>query len=246
MVWGLKFPTGFGEYWPSGDYEDADSRGGGGWDDRLNAYFAQQSPEVQANLFDRGGLPERFYASFVAEKFRSEIGQRSLMSRELPPLTPIRDHEIPQSFRTDKSYTALAAMISLNAGLLAVSEPLRAMIEWLEPGVHSFYPIEIRMPRGQLYPEAYHILVIGKYIASFVPEKSKPESWRERLPGEYTHEENKKGISGLALSKAQFGDAHLWRERAVFDNLVCLSDRLQSEIADAGMRIPQHFRMKEV
>jgi hypothetical protein len=204
-------------------------------------------PEAHKVLYnyDEGGDVTR-YPTYVSCKFTSEVGTRPDLFRELPPLNSMKPHEQPQSFITAKTYKSLAALIALNFGLLAVDEHLKALIERFEPGMHQFFPIEIRMPRGKVYPVQYYTLVVGQYINGFVPEKSKQGAWRSRALDCYSYDDSKRGISGLAMSKSTFATAHLWRERRSVSPLICFSDELVSAIMDAGLRLPKHYRMMEV
>ncbi|MEO8374825.1 MAG: DUF1629 domain-containing protein [Sphingomonas bacterium] len=244
MVWGMDIPSSFGEFWPEGDFEGVDERGSRGWSKRLIAYYEENMQEAQKALFDDGcGNGALRYMGHVFGKFTHELG--TCDEPDSLPLTPIEDHEPPTSFDTDKGYTSLGSLIALNYGVLAVNEALKAIIERVEPVKHQFFPIEIKMPKGKVFPERYYILVIGQYIGSFSPADSRKESWQEPVSGRYSHDESKKGVAGLALSKVVFGKAHLWRERGFLGLLTCLSDELEREIAKAGLRIPKHYQMKE-
>lgn len=246
MVWGMSIPSTFGDYWPEGDFESIDPPGKGGWRNRLDRYYQSQSPEVQKTLYDYAqGGDIASYPTYVTSKFTQELGVRPIHFPELAPLNSIKDHEPPQSYITAKSYKSLASVISLS-GLLAVDERMKSIIERLEPGIHHFFPIEIRTLRGNLYPEQYHILVIGHYIDALSPEKSKEGSYRERVRNLYSYDDSKMGITGLALSKAVFGKAHLWGEQRAIYPLICLSDQLEAEAVSAGLRLPKHYRMMEV
>ena len=252
MVWGMSLPSGFGQFWPEGGFEgEIDGGPKSGWSERLKAYFAEQTPEVQKELFDwvdhGGSGAVHSYPSYVSGKFISEVGTRENVYT--PPFTPIRPHEPPVSFDIVRGGKSLASLIALNNGILAVDEALKEVIERLEPGIHQFFPIEIKLRRGKVYPESYYILVIGRYFDSFSPEDSSKYSWRDyapKYPHVYRYEETKNGISGLAMFKDVFGSAHLWRERNFTNILTCFSDELQAAIAEAGLRIPKHYRMKEV
>ncbi len=242
MVWGMNLPKGFGEFWPSGDFE--------GWDERLTDYYYEQPPEVQKELFDYPEGPfsaELQYPFYVSKKMICEVGTKVRL--EFPLITAVLPEEAPTSFVTRKSHKKLGSLIMFNNRIIAADEELKALIERLEPDVHQFFPIEIIMPKGVVFPKKYYTLVIGQYLDSFVPEKSKADSFTESnvKPGFYKHEENKKGVNGIALSKAKFGEAHLWRERHLGGEwLTCFSDELITEIEAAGLRLPKHYQMKEV
>jgi hypothetical protein len=264
MVWGMNLPSGFGEFWPEGDFEGKgpDIYRSEGWRNRLMEYYRAQTPEEQKRLFDYDmlGFDEEVYGgnkfdyarhaypSFVCQKFTCEWGTVPLGPDRRVPYSPIESHEAPRFFQTTKGCKALGSLIKLNSGLLAVDEALKAIIERLEPTVHHFFPIEIRMPRGKVYPANYYTLAIGQYFDSFSPENSKEGSFQSYpdYPGYYNLEASKKVVTGLALIKAKFGTAHLWRERGFREWLACFSDEFIAEITSAGLRIPKHYKMKEV
>ena len=237
-MWGMNFPSSFGDFWPEGQFE---GKGSDAWKSRLGDYYDRQPQETQKSLFEyRGGDT---YPFFVSMKFKSETGSSR---RGEQPFTSIKDHEPPQSFYAEKTYKNLGSMIALNYGLLAVDEELKAIIERVEPNKHQFFLIEIIMPKGVVYPKKYYILVIGQYCSSFSPEKSKSGSFRA-IPNSdrFSHTETKAGITGLALAKDVYGKAHLWRERRLSDLPIFFSDELQTEIENAGLRIPKPYKMME-
>lgn len=251
MVWGMGVPSNFGEFWPDGNFEGLDKNGTDLWSERLRLHYLAQSPEEQRRLYDYGdkhvGFGAGYYASYVSGKFVQELGAPANPEGLL--FSPVEPLEAPQFFLTEKNYQALGSLIALNYGVRAVDEKLKAIIERLEPGVHQFFPIEIRMPRGKLFPAKYHTMVIGRFLDSFSPENSKMESWGDygpNYPNSYSYKASSAGISGLALAKARFGDAHLWRERSFTSALMCFSDALRTEIAKTGLRLPKHYSMKEV
>ena len=237
MVWGMSMPSGFGEFFPDGEFV--------GWRECLKTYYGTQMPEEQKALFDDGrGNGANRYAYHVSEKLKREPG--SCLSQHYPPFGPVEPHETPKSFRTAKRHASLGSLVALNDSILAVDEALKGIIERLEPGVHRFFPVETSMPGGAAFPRAHHILFIGRFFDSFSPERSDYGSWRPDGPDHYFHEPNKKGMAGLAFSRAIFGDAHLWRERRMSSLLTCLSDELRTEIAKARLRTPKLCQMKEI
>ncbi len=242
MVWGMDIPSTFGDFWPRGGYEGTD----GNWAKRLDEYFYKGGISEEKKAAMLPGLREASlsYSIYVSKKLKSEPGSRE-DGRGLPFL-PVEPHEVPEFYKAEKSSTSLGSLIALNYGILAVDGKLKAIIERLEPGVHQFFPIEIRMPKGKIYSEPYYIVLIGQYIDSFSPTKSKEGCWREPVTGKFTHDEWKKGFSGIALAKDAFGQAHLWREGSFIDYLTCLSDELKAAIDQEGLRLPKHYKMMEV
>ena len=162
MVWGMSLPGGIGPYGPDGEYEGEVDRYGSGWMHRLRAYFREQMPEEQRAIFEdgQGGGAHR-YSFVVWGKLKHECGTRAGPDR--PAFTPIEDHEPPRFFKTAKGYGSLASVISLPGQVWAVDKPTKATIERMEAGIHQFFPIEIRMPRGKVYPTPYMSLLSDSF-----------------------------------------------------------------------------------
>lgn len=243
MVWGIEQPKSLGEFFPDGNLE------GGRWPGRMMGHFHRQPADVQKALFDVPMDPldaMQAYEGFVVDKFRCEAGSRTSPRPEHPPLTPILDHELPSSFDTEKTYNSLGSLIGLGDRITAVDAEFKGLVERLEPGTHEFYPIEIRMPKGQVFPKPLHILVVGQHFDSFVPEKSIGEPYSE-IPNSGGKLEVKSGpnsrVPDLAFAQSIFGSAHLWRERRFGEWLTCLSDVLVAEIRKAGLRTPKLHKM---
>ena len=248
MVWGMSIPSAFGKFWPDGEFEyDAKARESG-WSDRLRLHYLAQTPEEQRRLFDYGdnsvGYGAGNYQTYAIGKFANEIGKTDIMFRELPPYSPINPHEPPKSFKAEKTYNELGSLIALNYGILAVEHQLKKIIDRLDPGMHQFFPIDISMPKGAIFPAEYYILVVGRYFYSFLPDNSKEGSFTSG-GGYYGFRDKKDSISGLSFSRDVLGKSHLWRERRFSSKLTCLSDELESEIIKAGLSLPKHFKMME-
>lgn len=234
MVWVLIDPSGFGDFFPEGDYV--------GWTERLVEHAeTTMSPQKKAEYFN---FPAS-YVHEVAEKFVREVGTQA---GDAPIVKPLEPHEQPEWFETVKPYSNLGSLIGLNDRLLAVEEALKDIIERLEPGVHMFWPITITMPKGRVYPKPYYGMVIGRFLDSFVPEMSVEGSY-EKSRGYDSYSAfipTKKYVSGLAFSRVKIGNACLWRERRLYYPDICFSDRLHAEITKAGLRIPKHIRAREI
>lgn len=246
MAWGMLSPTGPGEFMPLGDFEGRVEPASSGWRERLKKYYDDQGPEEQKKLYnptdDRG---VNSYPNYVSGKFREEIGTSD--GPYGPIFNKVQPHEPPINFETEKRCVSLGSLIELTNRIIAVDSSMKDLLEKYECGVHQFYPIEILMPREAVFEQTYYVLVVGNYNDSWSREDSEEGSWRENGgPGYYAIEKSKSGINGLAVSKAKFGGSHLWRDRHLGSRLICLSDELQSAINDAGLRLPKHYRMKEV
>lgn len=236
MAWGMALPNGFGVFWPDGDFE--------GWTDGLKAHFLTRMTPDQQAPFGEGPRGALRYMGHAALKFVNEPGSTPAPDR--PPLSPIEPHEVPRSFTAAKTYAELGSLIVLSNRILAVDAALKEVVDQLEPGVHQFFPVEIAMPKGRIFPRPYFVLVIRQYLQAFSAERSRPGSWKERFPGVYSHDPSKQGTNGLAFSRAAIGRAHLWRERGFREHLTCFSAELEQAITAADLRIPAHHQMMEI
>lgn len=246
MVWGMLLPTNFGPFSPEG-YLETDRWGVDGWGPRLISHYLSQSAQEQRRLFDHGDVPNGSgYRTFVIRKFVNEPGTGA--GEEHPNFTPVEPHEQPKTFLS-KPYPSLGSLIVLDYGILAVDEDLKAIIERLEPGVHGFFPIEIKTlsRRGEIEPlgRSFYTLLVGHYCSSFAPEQSDPASFNS-YQGRHGFKDKGKGAAGMALSREGFGHSHLWRERGFTAGPLFFSDELMVGIDANGLQLPKRFRLREV
>ena len=243
MVWGMNRPPVTNDFYLAGEFEGR--RGvSSGWRARLKQHFEDDmSAQDQAIFQDEHNNGAHWYACHVIEKFslrpwaHDKIRDRSTAA--------ILNHEVPRYFHAKGNCSKLPSLALFAGPVFSVDEPLKAFIEWLEPGVHRFFPIEVRPIRGSPPPTPRYILVVEQELDSFSEEHSNKGSFRKDCD-KIRHSEKPKDMRGLAFRKADFADSHLWYERRMGSFLLSISDRLQAEIADAGLRIPRHFQMKEV
>jgi hypothetical protein len=239
MVWALIEPRGFGDFFPECDPRNSYP----GWKERLTEYYNTKMPPEEKAHYAEWGVHS--YTSSVAHKFTQEIGTKYGSATTIRPFEP---HEGPMWYEAKKSYRNLGSLIETTDRLLAVDELLKNIIEQLDPGVHHFWRMTITMPKGAVYPKPYYGMIIGRFINSFSPENSDSTCFRkeENYDTYFVRTSLLKYHAGLAFSAASIGAAHLWRERRLRNPNVCLSDRLQSEIKQAGLRVPKLIRMQEV
>ncbi|MDX8350915.1 imm11 family protein [Cognatiyoonia sp. IB215182] len=222
MAWGMHEPSRFGEFFPDGDYV--------GREEALREYYNQMSEEEKKLR----GMVKRFSLTGFSKKYTRDFG-------------PMTDAECPNEFLTVKSYRSLGSLLNTSNRLLAVDQGFKDILEELEPGVHQFWPIEIRMPRNKTYPSTYYGLRIGQFLDAFNPDHSKDECYNISGYENYRGVAPiKKAITGLAVSKDAVVNAHLWREKKLTQPDIFLSNELQQRAREAGLRLPKHFQMKEV
>lgn len=251
MVWAVGFPSEFGEFFPRGDFR--------GHEDALAAHYgAEKRPGATKHeppLFvfgdnrplDGDGKPYPYFQDYiydVTEKFHAEIGVRRPHN---PPLLQVQPHEWPPEYVYERAYKRPVAMFKGPDRMYAVVEPLREIIERLEPGVHDFHPIRVFLPKDAPHPERFHMMVVGRWLDSFRPQESDPKSLIHRdgaspevvAPYAQTYRRT-------AMSLTEFCHAHIWCERRLRPATFYISDRLKQAATAAGLRLPPHYRMREV
>jgi hypothetical protein len=231
MVWGLKLPSEFGAFFPNGDFI--------GYREQLNDALHAMTPEEKAYYNNR----ETSYRLHVSQCFKYEHGT---MHGEGRVFRPVAEHEWPREFRTMRQYAKLGSLVTVTNSLLLIDEPLKNIIEGLEPGVHQFRPIRMTYKQGEAYATPYFTMVIGRFLTSFDPDQSERRAWSHSSRSYNITYFNKENASGLAMTTSVFDGCHLWRERRLLCPEIYFSDALQAEIKKAGLHMPKHYRMKEV
>lgn len=232
MVWAMMMSGSFGDFFPDGDYF--------GWDEKLKDYCRNgRSEERKAALW----AAQRSYQGWISEAFHSEIGVER--PHNPPVVSPLLE-ELPTEFRTVKSYNNLGSLIKMTDRLIAVDEPLKEIIETLEPNVHRFWAMSIVMPKGRIYPQTYYGMIIGRFLDSFLPDHSILEPAYSGEGYYAPMQDNKKAYAGLAFSEKAIATAHLWRERRIAMPEVFLSDELQAKISEEKLRVPKHWMVKVI
>lgn len=251
MVWGVRLPSEFNEFFPRGELR--------GYREALAAHYsAEQRPGLTPRhpvefvfTSDRpvqaDGRPYTTfvdYKSDVSQKFHSEIG---VARPHEPALLPIQPHEWPTEYVFEKQYKKPASLIKLPNRIYAVEEKLRDVIERLEPGVHQFHPIQMELPKGVEHPIRFHIMVVGRWLNSFSLAQSDKRGLRDIDSGSpWVFPDTKENYAGVAMVESAIDGAHIWRERALRDADFFISDKLKEEITKIGLRLPPNYKMKSV
>lgn len=245
MVWGMNHPPGSNGFYLPGDFEGSAKNASCGWRVRLAQYYHDEMASTEQAIFqDENNAGSHWYACHAVNKFSL---RRDLFGTvRKGSVTDIMDHEIPKYFKTNGTCNNLASMALFPGPVLTADEALKSIIEWVEPKVHKFFPIEVR--RSKDGPPVHHryILVVEQRNDSFSEIRSDRKSFHINQDRQWVeHIEKPNLMRRLAFSKEQFGSAHMWHEKRIRSFLLCFSDRLQAEIVDAGLRIPRHFSMVE-
>lgn len=236
MIWGLYETNSFGAYRPDGDFA--------GWELQLKHHFLDEMSDQEQQSYGTHGYMS--YFSHTKKKFLEEPGYTI---DGLPPIGPMQAHEVPEEFAIEKKPSGeLSALITLNR-VPAVNEELKAAIEALEPGVHEFWPIRLTLPKGGEWPVQYYTMRIGRFLDSFRPEESDEGAWRKRgvkTDRYYVSIPKKEYFAELGMSRAEIGDAHLWRERRLGRPEICMSNEMQAVLKKTGLKGSKLYRLKDV
>lgn len=246
MVWGMQMPDSFGKYFISGTFEFADDpTGAESWSERLEMYYRVGMPENEKSKFQRQG--EKYgamtYKSFVLYKFIDEHGVEP--DPHTPPLTAIEEAEAPKWFSAEKSHRMLGDIVELVDRIKVVSGKMRDIVERFEPGAHQFFPIEIRLPNGSVFPEPYYTLAVRNWRDSVIakPEMLDPAFQQLEKISPRSYLTQLSSFRKLRFGRGDIQDGHLWCERFFGEKLLCFSDALMQAFTEAGLDLPtaQHL-----
>lgn len=251
MVWAVRFPSEANEFFPRGEFSDFRGALAAHYKAERRPGLTPKHPPVYVFTSERpldgDGIPYRGFPDYtldVSDKFHSEIGVRR---PHHPPLDPIQPHEWPAGFVYDRAYKREAALVKFTNRMYAVVEPLREIIERLEPGVHQFNPIRVLLPKGVEHPVPHYMMVVGRWLNAFRLEESDPGCVDTSDGGTpWISGAAKKEYAGVAMATSEIGDAQLWCERKLKGPTFYMSDRLKDEVTKAGLRLPPHYKMKSV
>lgn len=249
MVWGVKMPDSFGKYFISGTFEFADDpTGAESWSERLEMYYRVGMPEEEKEKFRRQGEKRGAgtYMFFVLHKFIKEHGVEP--DPYTPPLTAVEGNEAPQWFSAEESHRTLGDIVEFVDRIKGVSKRMRNIIERFEPGVHQFFPIEIRLPNGSIFHEPYYTLVIRNHRDSVIakPEMLDPvfQGQQNISPGTYIGQLS--SFRKLQSKREAIEGAHLWNERLFGQKLLCFSDQLMKAMKSESLDLPTAQYLAEV
>jgi hypothetical protein len=230
MVWALQLPNAMGPGLPHGDHV--------GFEEGLVEHFNALPPGEKAKFNDRASACRQY----VYYKYTFEPG---MVIPDDPPLGSLEDHEWPVEVRLERDYKALNALLRMTGHVLAADQALKDVIEELDPGVHQFRPLRIVRKSGAEHATPYCTMLIGRWLDSFTPEQTDKRLWRDagRRYSQATLDDDTRSAD-LAFSRAAFGNAHLWREKRIFNIDYFFSDELRGAIKAAGLGVSTFHRLK--
>lgn len=161
--------------------------------------------------------------------------------------------DMPKVMKIEGRYSTLGAMMFVQHGLVVVQEPLRDLIEHIEPGVHGFWPLAIDRSKGgrKFQKLPCYLMRVQQARQSIVFEKSDVELHSEggkdpattTIP--YLASNAHLDKYDLTISAAERGGAHLWCDFLGSFHYM-LSDELHGAIADKKLKIWKTYRVAEI
>ena len=152
MAWGVMEPYGLGQYYLECDLP--------GWDEKIRDYYINEMSDDEKR---RLGMEDGLHYSRFASKYDGRMG-------------PLEDYALPSDVQTVRGFKELPSMVTLGS-LFLVDEPLKAIIEAIEPNKPQFWPMKITMPKGKEYPVPYYGMIILQSRDSFLPEQSEYQTY---------------------------------------------------------------------
>ncbi len=245
MVWAMRLPNDFGKYWPGGSFEKSD---GDSWYSHLRARFQNVLTDEEKAKYNLQGeeWAAGLYKSSVVDGFTREYGTR--MNEMSPILRAIEPDEAPKSFFLRGASKKYGGLISLSNRIIAGSSKLVELLERLEPGVHQFFPIELKAKDGRLLSSDYHTIVIRNYRDSFVsdPEKLAEDFSYYSNPNSTALVRDARQYRKFRFEREKILGAHLWRERFFNEKLTFFSDELHRLIIESELDLPKLHQMTGV
>lgn len=233
MSWAINEPSNFGEFWFDGDFV--------GWREALLSAFDENITGQEKEQYNFSDVPKYIFG--VSQKFvgitKHEIDHPRAME-------PLREFEQPKhfQFQYDRS-KRYGSLVKLTSRLMAVDAALKSLIEELEPNLHQFWPMELRLPDGSVLEKQYFGMRVRQFIDSFLPDESGPDAFNDAGGTYYIFAPTKKYVNRLTVSRKIIGDSHVWRERKLKTPELFFSEELVNKIEKSGLRIPPTHKLSE-
>jgi Protein of unknown function (DUF1629) len=144
---------------------------------------------------------------------------------------------IPKHFeyRRTNQVKELHEFVNLGGYFLGVSERFRMCVEAIEPDVHQFIPVELKMADASFYPEQYYILNVLNLIDTLDAEVSTVESnFQGIIPGWGYTLAGPAPLQKLVVRKSAIQGRAMWAELRFHGYGPFCSDALMERLEQAG------------
>ena len=173
-------------------------------------------------------VPDLHLRAEISQVFKH--GSRELLAREIPKRLVFQEpRKLPPAF------------FSIG-GLVIVQEPIRELLERLDPGVHQLVPIDAVWWDGTAPVHPCHVLNVHAMQDSIIDEESDVE-----ISHGYKTSDNmtiKQGFKRVTVRASAFSGVHLWRERR-YPGAMLMSDGLYDALEANGLEFFEAIRIAE-
>ncbi|CUH76198.1 hypothetical protein TRM7557_00762 [Tritonibacter multivorans] len=155
-------------------------------------------------------------------------------------LRELLEDEVPKRLIAKKIPQKWHDSFRVSDALSVVREPVKDIIERLDPGVHQFFPLTIETKRGKIIEGPWFAMNVTARQDSVVMEQSSVNV-NKRFPDElcsFFHD----GEDRVTVDAGRQSGLHLWREQRFRGSLLG-SDALMAELKAQKLRFfPRAFR----
>lgn len=157
---------------------------------------------------------------------------------------PALPEEVPKELVLDKPRRSFPDALSAREALMVVREPVRAIIDRLDPGVHQFFPIRIRTKRGIENEGPWFTMNVTAKQDSIMLERSRyiRSEYRPDLLNSFHASSTTKDI---VIDPARQTRLHLWREKCFINSLLG-SDALVVELKARNLTFYPSFKAENI
>lgn len=220
MTWILYHEGRFGAYYPDGEFTDGE--------DNLEAEFVRVATDEMKENYDLELL-----------KFKRENWLSGVRPTEFA-----KPFQQEKNFVLDRAHKTVGDIIDFG-GLLAVTAPVKDIIQKFEPETVQFWPIDIVTKRGsQANEKSYFVMFIVQARDTFRADLSVEGSCRTL--GSYSENWHINGykkafLTGLAFDASKRDGAHIWYEKRILTSVQLFSDELAAELRRHDFLLPPRF-----
>ena len=159
---------------------------------------------------------------------RADINLIWMYGRE--SLNPL---EMPKEIVLKGRGRELPSVLSSYSAIVICNEPLKLVLEGLDPGVHQFIPIAVSFASGEKPEGAFFILNVHHMLDTIIDEKSKADIGPLMPNSSNRHYRLVFGFArndgDVTVDKSKLSSVNLWREPA-YPGLYMNSDKLQQRL----------------
>jgi len=155
------------------------------------------------------------------------------------------DDECPKRIDFRKNQKGIAAASHANNSLCVIQQPLKDLLDEVDPGAHQIWPLDAFRKDGARFDVQCYGINVHRRLTTLIPEKTITEPSAGNYP-------RVRGVRGARSRKyhamidpLKIGDAHWWHEDGVAGWTV-ISNALDKEIKKRKLRFFPRTRVEEL